>query len=58
MESQVGRVLVRLLESGEPFGYEAVKQLAAPAKPEVPQLAALRTPNLGVYDALLVGAAR
>jgi transposase len=41
MESQVERALVRLLDSVEPFGYEAVRQLAAPARPEVPQLASL-----------------
>jgi hypothetical protein len=57
MESQVERALVRLLDANEPFGYDAVRELAAPVKPEVPQLAALGAPNLGVYDALISGAA-
>ncbi len=39
------------------FDYAAVRELAAPAKPTVPELATPEIPDLSVYDALLVGAA-
>ncbi len=55
METVVERVLVQLLESGEPFDYTAVRDLAAPSRPPTPELAALSPPDLRVYDALLQG---
>lgn len=54
MESLVESALVCLLDSGEPVDYVAVKKLASPETPAVP-LIAIPSPDLGVYDALLVG---
>ena len=39
MESEVDRALGLLLEAGTPFDYAAVRELAAPAPPQVPELA-------------------
>ena len=55
VEAQVERALARLLEAAEPFDYAAVRDLAAPPRPQVPELAALTAPDLRVYDALLQG---
>lgn len=55
LESEVERALSLLLEAGEPFDYLRVRDLAAPVMPRVPQLASLGTPDLKIYDALLVG---
>ena len=58
MESEVDRALSFLLESGEVFDYQKVRELAAPLTPRVPQLASLGVPDLRVYDALLKGGVR
>ena len=50
METAVENVLSQLLETGQPFDYGAVKELAAPA---APSLALAGGPDLGVYDRLL-----
>ena len=58
MEANVERALKRLLESGVRFDYAVVKQLAAPATPEIPALELSGEVDLGVYDRLLAGGAR
>ncbi len=58
MESTVEQVLRTLLDRGLPFDYVAVRDLAAPVKPSVPELATPKVPDLGAYDALLAGVAR
>ena len=58
MESEVDRALFLLLEAGSPFDYSMVRELAAPATPQVPQLDSLSAPDLKVYDALLAGGVR
>jgi hypothetical protein len=58
MESEVDRTLALLLETGKPFDYPMVRDLAAPASPQVPDLESLRAPDLKVYDALLTGVTR
>jgi len=52
------RALSILLESGEPFDYLAVRELASPVMPQVPQLTSLGAPDLKAYDALLAGGVR
>ena len=42
----------------ERFDYAAVRDLAAPVNPTIPELATPAVPDLRVYDALLVGASR
>lgn len=58
MEAQVEPALTTLLESGAPFDYIAVKQLAAPEPTAVPTLSVPSTPDLALYDRLLAGGAR
>ena len=58
MECEVERALRRLLESRVRFDYAVVKQLAAPAYPEIPALELPGEVDLGVYDRLLTGGAR
>ena len=58
MECEVDRALRRLLESRVRFDYAVVKQLAAPASPEIPALELPGEVDLGVYDRLLTGGAR
>jgi len=58
MESEVDQALSLLLGSGESFDYPKVRDLAAPSTPQVPELVALRVPDLRVYDALLTGGVR
>ena len=53
LEARVERALSRLLEDGGPFDYAAVRVLAAPAPPQIPQLPSLSAPDLKVYDGLL-----
>jgi hypothetical protein len=53
METDVEQALVVLLETGEPFDYVAVKQLAAPEPTQVPIVSVPTTPDLAVYDRLL-----
>ena len=55
MECEVERALRRLLESRVRFDYPVVKQLAAPASPEILSCPVV---DLGVYDRLLTGGAR
>ena len=58
MESEVDRALGVLLEAGIPFDYAAVRELAAPAPPQVPELASPRVVDLRVYDRLLAAGVR
>jgi hypothetical protein len=58
MEAGVEQALGRLLSQGEAFDYAAVRALAAPEKPRVPELGALAVPDLASYDALLSGELR
>ena len=58
MESEVDRALGLLLEAGIPFDYAAVRELAAPAPPQVPELALPRVVDLRVYDRLLAAGVR
>jgi len=58
MESEVERALSLLLESGSPFDYIEVRDLAAPVVPLIPRLTLLGVPDLKVYDALLAGGIR
>ena len=58
MESGVARALRLLLDAGSPFDYAAVRALAAPAVPDVPELASPGLVDLKVYDGLLVGGVR
>ena len=58
MECEVERALRRLLESRVRFDYATVRQLAAPASPEIPALEMSEAVDLGVYDRLLAGGAR
>ena len=58
MECEVERALRRLLESRVRFDYAVVKQLAAPASPEIPEIELSGEVDLGVYDRLLAGGAR
>jgi hypothetical protein len=57
MESQVEEALVTLLEGGESFDYAAVKTLAVPTKPAVPEVQ-IGKPDLQQYDALRAGGAQ
>jgi hypothetical protein len=54
MESTVEAALVSLLARDEPFDYVAVQAIASPRKPTVPTVS-IPSPDLAVYDALLVG---
>jgi Integrase core domain len=56
MESLVEAALARLLESGAPLDYVAVKALASPESPPVP-VVVIPLPDLGAYDRLLGGVA-
>ena len=58
MEVTVEQALVELLRQGGRFDYAAVRELAAPAKPTVPQLVTPVAPDLRVYDALLTEVAQ
>ena len=58
MECEVEMALRRLLESRVRFDYAVVRQLAAPASPEIPSVELSCEVDLGVYDRLLTGGAR
>ncbi len=58
MESDVERALMRLLKSTVRFDYGTVRQLSAPACPEIPSVELPGEVDLGVYDRLLVGGVR
>ena len=55
MEATVDSALSLLLEAGEPFVYEEVRDLAEPKVPEAPLLTLSGQPDLKVYDRLLTG---
>ena len=57
MESTVDSALALLLETGDPFDYGTVKELANPAPPRAPVLTLSGIPDLRVYDSLLAGVA-
>jgi hypothetical protein len=56
LEATVEQALVGLLEAGQPFDYAAVKAIANPVQPEVPNVS-IPLPDLAVYDELLAGGA-
>ena len=58
MESDVERALRRLLKSRVRFDYATVRQLSAPASPEIPAVELPSEVDLGVYDRLLAGGVR
>lgn len=58
METTVEVALAELLDRGDRFDYGAVREIASPERPSVPQLDTPIVPDLGRYDALLEGAAR
>jgi hypothetical protein len=58
MESEVDRALALLLQAGSPFDYPTVRELAAPASPQVPHLTSPGVPDLKVYDGLLARGVR
>jgi len=58
MESTVEAVLRRLLDAGGAFDYTTVRDLAAPVRPSIPELATPEVPDLQIYDALLAEAIR
>ena len=53
MESMVDSALALLLESGDPFDYPAVRELASPTPLRAPALSVPGIPDLRVYDSLL-----
>ena len=57
MEVTVDSALALLMETGDPFDYAMVKELAHPAPPLVPVLRVPGMPDLKVYDSLLAGVA-
>jgi hypothetical protein len=57
MESLVESALATLLARGEGFDYAAVRGIASPEKPAVPEVK-IAAPDLRVYDGLLAGGAR
>jgi len=58
LECTVEQALRELLEGRAPFEYATIRERAAPAKPEVPELTTPEVPDLRVYDALLAEGAR
>ena len=55
MEANVDSALSLLLETGQPFDYAEVKDLAEPKPPAAPALVLSGKPDLKIYDSLLVG---
>ena len=55
MEANVDSALSLLLETGQPFDYAEVRDLAEPKPPAAPALALSGKPDLKIYDGLLVG---
>ena len=55
MEANVDSALSLLLETGKPFDYAAVRDLAEPRPPEAPVLSLSGKPDLKIYDRLLTG---
>ncbi len=58
MECTVEQALGELLEQRAPFDYAMIRERAAPARPEVPELVTPEVPDLRVYDALLAEGTR
>jgi hypothetical protein len=56
LECAVEQALRELLDQRAPFDYATIRELAAPTKPEVPELVTPEVPDLRVYDALLAEA--
>ena len=46
-----------LLETGRPFDYAEVRDLAEPKPPQAPALTLSAQPDLKIYDSLLAGVA-
>ena len=57
MEATVDSALALLLETGRPFDYAEVRDLAEPKPPEAPTLTLSGQPDLKIYDSLLAGVA-
>ena len=55
MEATVDSALALLLETGRPFDYGDVRDLAEPRPPDAPALTLGGQPDLKVYDSLLTG---
>ena len=55
MEANVDSALSLLLETGQPFDYAEVRDLAEPKVPEAPAPVLTGKPDLKIYDGLLVG---
>ena len=55
MEANVDSALSLLLETGQPFDYAEVRELAEPKPPEAPALVLSGKPDLKIYDGLLTG---
>ena len=53
MEANVDSALSLLLETGQPFDYAAVRELAEPKPPQAPALVLSGKPDLKIYDGLL-----
>ena len=53
MEATVDSALALLLETGRPFDYAEVRDLAEPKPPEAPVLTLSGQPDLKIYDTLL-----
>ena len=53
VEATVDSALALLLETGRPFDYAEVRDLAEPKPPEAPALTLTGLPDLKVYDSLL-----
>ena len=53
MEANVDSALSLLLETGQPFDYGEVRELAEPKAPEAPALVLSGKPDLKIYDRLL-----
>ncbi len=58
LECTVEQALRELLDGRAPFDYATIRERAAPAKPEVPELATPKVPDLRLYDALLAQGTR
>ena len=54
MEADVDKALSKLLDQGKRFDCQDVRDLVAPRSPSIPELASLATPDLAVYDRLLL----
>ena len=57
MEADVERALSTLLERRERFDFAAVKAIAQPGRPQVPELT-IGAPDFAAYDRLIVGGGR